>query len=79
MDEVDNILSARPEGTKDTQAGRWKGGRYDTSKPAEQTSWDALKAMLRYTGDNNGEVKQRMDNLASAIESGVLEIRKVKK
>lgn len=79
MDEVDNILSARPEGTKDTQAGRWKGGRYDTQKADELRAWDQLKGMLRYSGDNNGEVKQRIDNLAAAIDAGVLEIRKVKK
>lgn len=79
MDDINEILSAKPEGTKDTQTGRWKGGRYDTSKPDEQKAWDSLKGMLRYTGDNNGEVKQRIDNLASAISSGVLEIRKVKK
>lgn len=78
MDEIENILNVKPEGQKDTQAGRWKGGRYDTSKPAEAKSWDTLKKALRYTGDNNGEVKQRIDNLAAALESGVLEIRKVK-
>ncbi len=78
MDKVDEILSARPEGTKDTQAGRHKGGRYDTSKPAELEAWQNLKAMLRYNGDNNVEVKQRIDNLANAINAGVLEIRKVK-
>lgn len=75
---MDDILSAKPEGTKDSQTGRWKGGRYDTLKKDEKVAWDNLKAMLRYHGDNNGEVKLRVDNLASAIQSGVLEIRKVK-
>ena len=78
MDEIENILNAKPEGQKDAQAGRWKGGRYDTSKPDEAEAWARLKKALRYTGDNNNEVKQRINNLASALESGVLEIRKVK-
>ena len=78
MDDIENILNAKPEGTKDTQAGRWKGGRYDTAKVEESAAWENLKKMLRYTGDNNTEVKQRIDNLANAINGGVLEIRKVK-
>ena len=79
MDDIENILNQKPEGKKDSETGRWKGGRYDTSKPEEKKAWSTLKKVLRYSGDNNNEVKMRMDNLAKAIDSGVLEIRKVTK
>jgi hypothetical protein len=74
--DVEDILNAKPEGQKDSEAGRWKGGRYDTSKDSEKIAWDNLKKMLRYTGDNNTEVKTRMDNLAKAVIDGILVIRK---
>jgi hypothetical protein len=74
---IDDVLNAKPEGQKDSEAGRWKGGRYDTSKESEAIAWATLKRMLRYTGDNNNEVKMRIDNLAKAVENGILEIRKV--
>ena len=76
MDDIEKILTEKPEGKKDSETGRWKGGRYDTSKPEELKSWNTLKRILKYSGDNNNEVKLRMDNLAKAIDSGILEIRK---
>lgn len=77
LGDVDDILNAKPEGQKDSEAGRWKGGRYDTSKESEAIAWATLKKLVRYTGDNNNEVKMRIDNLAKAVESGILVIRKV--
>ena len=77
LGDVDDILNAKPEGQKDSEQGRWKGGRYDTSKESEAIAWARLKKMLRYTGDNNNEVKLRIDNFAKAVEDGILEIRKV--
>ena len=79
MDDIEKILAEKPEGKKDTETGRWKGGRYDTSKPEELNAWNTLKRILKYSGDNNNEVKMRIDNLARAIDSGVLEIRKASK
>jgi len=77
MDDIDNILSLNLP-SENSNAGRWKGGRYDTSKKEEMQKWNNLKNMVRYQGDNNVEVKNRLDNLASAIDQGILEIRKVK-
>jgi len=71
---IEDILSEQVN--KESNAGRWKGGRYDTDKKKEMAAWNTLKKMLRYSGDNNVEVKQRIDNLAVAIQSGILEIRK---
>ncbi len=79
MDNIDEILNQRPEGQGESQKGRYKGKVYDTSKEAELAKWNTLKRILRYDGDDNGDVKTRIDNLASAIDSGVLEIRKVPK
>jgi hypothetical protein len=76
MDDIEKILAEKPEGKKESEQGRWKGGRYDTSKPEEAQAWAILKKILKYSGDNNNEVKMRIDNLAKAIDSGVLEIRK---
>jgi len=77
IDEIDNLLSENIS-TEESNKGRWKGGRYDTSKEEEKVKWNSLKSMVRYTGDNNGDVKNRLDNLARNIQSGILEIRKVK-
>lgn len=76
---IDDVLSAMPEGKGESQKGRYKGKVYDTSKASELKKWNTLKKILRYDGDDNGDVKVRIDNLAQALDSGVLEIRKVPK
>lgn len=79
MDEINEILNQVPEGKGESQKGRYKGKVYDTSKPDELKKWNTLKKVLRYDGDENGDVKTRIDNLAQALDSGILEIRKVPK
>lgn len=59
---------------QETQAGRWKGGRYDTSKPEEMTDWNNLRTLVGAQGDSNAEVKARLNKLASLVASGELRI-----
>ncbi len=77
MDELEKLLSENLP-SENKEKGRWKMGRYDTSKDIEMQKWEDLKSLLRYNGDDNSEVKNRLDNLSRNVKSGILEIRKVK-
>lgn len=56
------------------QAGRWKGGRYDTTKPEDAQAWNELRKLVGATSNDNQEVKARLTKLAELVNSGELKI-----